>query len=91
MDAIALPLQVAAQKHGVGIVYAMLESLLYAHAINTEHTQHGFFLKAYFRHHSEEEVNKVKAKQMLEYQAAAKQKTEFEAQKQVKAKQKTED
>jgi hypothetical protein len=48
MDTIALPLQAAAQKHGVGIVYAMLESLSYAHAVNTEHMQHGFFLKAYF-------------------------------------------
>ena len=54
MDAIAVPLQMAVQKHGVGLIYAMLDSLMYAHAINTEHTQHGVFLKAYFPRRSEE-------------------------------------
>ena len=53
---------VAGQMRGVGIVFSMLECLSYAHAITTEHTQHGFFMKAYFPCRSAEEVKQTKQK-----------------------------
>ena len=62
MDAIAVPVQMVTPKHGVGIVFSMLECLSFAHAINSEHTQHGFFLKAYFPCRSAEEVKQAKQK-----------------------------
>ena len=60
MDAIAIPLHMAAQKHGFRIIHAMLESLSFAHAVNTEHTKHGFFLKAYFPRRSDQDMHQAK-------------------------------
>ena len=72
MDAIAIPLHMAAQKHGFGIIPVMLESLSFAHAVNVEHTKHGFFLKAFFPRHSEREMHHAKQGQGITQQEAAK-------------------